>query len=216
MSSSFNDGVLFPALAQRLRARMAASPAELPLTDEELLLRTEAGDCSAVALLFDRFADLVLGIGLKLLRDRGEAEDLVQDVFLYLFEKVRGFDPGKGAGRTWVIQIAYRRAFDRRKYLARRRFYAGTDADFTRNTQEEPVVEDRLYDRLTGEQLHKAFEDLTEEQRTTLEMYFFEGYELREISDRLGDTLDNVRHYYYRGLERLRRTVFADAGQDRR
>src|SRR5262245_64182221 len=99
----------------------------MAVSDEHLMLRAEAGDVSAVALLVERFSDLILGIGLKILRDRGEAEDFVQDFFLALFKKIKGFDPAKGTARTWIVQIAYRRAFDRREYLSKREFYGGTD-----------------------------------------------------------------------------------------
>ncbi len=210
MSSSLTDRLLLPVLTSRLRARATLnSSSAATLSDEEIVLRIESGDRAALALLFDRFSDLIMGIGLKLLRDRAEAEDLVQDVFVHLFEKVRGFDPTKGSGRTWLIQIAYRRAFDRRKYLARRHFSFGTDADSAGNTQEEHFdVESRLYEMIAGEEVHRAFDQLNPEQRNTLEMYFFEGCELREISERMGETLENVRHYYYRGLERLRRACF--------
>lgn len=60
--------------------------------------------------------------------------------------------------------------------------------------------------RLDVSQLHSAFEDLTSLQRQTLEMFYFEGLELREISERLGEPFGNVRHHFYRGLERLRKS----------
>jgi RNA polymerase sigma-70 factor (ECF subfamily) len=178
------------------------------LSDEELVLRMEAGDPAGVELLFDRYSGLVFGIGRRILRDLGEAEDLVQEVFLSLFEKVKGFDPSKGSGRTWIIQIAYRRAFDRRAYLTRRKFYDGTDVGRIKNTLKgELDWEEQLADLATGEQLHGAFDALSEKQRATLQMYFFEGLDLREISENLGETLENTRHFYYRGLERLRKSV---------
>jgi RNA polymerase sigma-70 factor, ECF subfamily len=159
----------------------------------------------AVAILFERFSDLILGIGLKVLRDRGEAEDFVQDFFLALFNKVKGFDPAKGTARTWIVQIGYRRAFDRRAYLARREFYNGTDLGDLENTLSDAVrPEEHLADLIAGDRLHAAFEELAERHRATLEMYFFEGRDLREISERLGETLENTRHFFYRGLDRLR------------
>jgi len=187
------------------------------LSDEYLVLRMEKGDRHAVELLFDRYSTLVFGIGLRILHDRGEAEDFVQDVFLRLFESVKGFDPSKGSGRTWIVQIAYRRAFDRNGYLTKRRFYDGTDFEQIQNTlQAETAVENRIADLLTGEQLHAAFEELGEKQRTTLEMFFFEGLDLRQISERLGETLENTRHFYYRGLERLRRIAVARVRRERK
>ncbi|MBZ5664171.1 MAG: sigma-70 family RNA polymerase sigma factor [Acidobacteriia bacterium] len=187
------------------------------LVDEDLLLRTEAGDASAAAALFDRYSDLIFTIGLRVLRDRGEAEDLVQEVFLGLVEKVRGFDPAKGSGRTWIIQIAYRRAFDRRAYLTRRSFYHGTDLERLQNTlQGKEGLEAQVLDLLTGEQLHAAFDELNEKQRLTLELYFFEGLDLREISERLAESLENTRHHYYRGLERLRKSAIGMAHRHRK
>src|SRR6266568_2187313 len=110
------------------------------------------------------------------------------------------------SGRTWIVQIAYRRAFDRRAYLFRRKFYDGTELGYIQNTlQVEARYEEQIADLLTGEQLHAAFEELSEKQRATLEMYFFEGLDLREISGRLGETLESIRHFYYRGLDRLRK-----------
>jgi len=178
------------------------------VTDEDLLLRIEAADRTAAALLFDRYADLVFGIGLRILRDGAEAEDLVQEVFLGLVERVRGFNPSKGSGRTWIVQIAYRRAFDRRAYLRKRNFCNGTEVERVKNTLTEGAgFQRRLVDIVTGDQLHAAFEELNEKQRATLEMHFFRGLDLREISVRLGETIENTRHFYYRGLERLRKSV---------
>ena len=116
----------------------------------------------------------------------------------------------KGNARNWVIQIAYCRAFDRRTYLTRRGFYRGTNIDDLKNTQDRNAdFETQVLARVSGEQLRAAFDQLPERQRTTLELFFFEGYSLREISDRLSETLENTRHYYYRGIERLRKVTGA-------
>src|SRR5260370_19902735 len=101
VSSGATDQPLVSLLVTRRRARVATAPAPaVELSDEDLVLQAQHGDRAALGALFDRYASLVLGIGLRTLRDRGEAEDLVQDVFLSLCEKVRGFDPSKGSGRT--------------------------------------------------------------------------------------------------------------------
>lgn len=186
-------------------------------TDETLVLRIESGDRSALALLFDRYSTLIFSIGLRILREEGEAEDFVQDVFIKLFEKVKGFDPDKGSGRSWIIQIAYRRAFDRYSYLSRRSFYDGTDLEEVENTlRGSSEVEAQLVDSLTGDELHAAFGELGESQRRTLEMFFFEGLEFREIAERLGETFEQTRHFYYRGLERLRRNAIGHVRRNRK
>ena len=184
-------------------------------TDEDLLLRLEAGDYSVVDPLFDRYASLIFRIGLRTLHDRGEAEDLVQDVFLHLCQKAKGFDALRGPARTWIIQIAYRRAFDRRAYLRRRRFYDGTDVQLLSNSLgvSSPGAIENL---LAADEISAAFEELNDKQRSTLEMFFVEGLDFREISERLGESVENTRHFYYRGLERLRRAVAALSRRDRK
>jgi RNA polymerase sigma-70 factor (ECF subfamily) len=180
------------------------------ISDEALLSCLQTGDLEALSVLFSRYARLVLGIGLRILRDAGEADDLMQDVFLRLFEKAHTFDASKGTARTWIVQVAYRHACGRRAHLARRGFYSGTNLDDAENALlEDTRLEERLSARLTGAQLFTAFEGLNDKQRATLHLYYFEGLELREIAQKLGETLENTRHHFYRGLERLRKSAIA-------
>jgi RNA polymerase sigma factor, sigma-70 family len=184
------------------------SPIECASTtsDEVLLTRLKEQDRDALSLLFERYSRLILTIGFRILRDRGEAEDLVQNVFLYLYQKAERFNPERGNARTWIIQVAYHRALDKRTYLAHRQFYLGTDLTVPPDTLSGGAdVERETGWRLNGEQLLDAIAELPEKQRTTLELFFFEGMDWQEISDRLGDTVANVRHHYYRGLEKLRK-----------
>lgn len=214
LSSSATERSLALPLTLRRRARTAPEKAGVPsaisVGDEELLTRVQAGDPNAVGILFDRYASLIFGIGFRVLHDQGEAEDLVQEIFLRLVQRSNTFDSSKGCARTWIVQVAYRRAFDRRTYLRRRCFYNGTDLEHLKNAfQENLNLEEQVAARVTGEQLHTAFEELSERQRATLELFFFDGCNLQEVSVRLGETLENTRHLYYRGLERLRKTAIA-------
>jgi RNA polymerase sigma-70 factor (ECF subfamily) len=176
--------------------------------DEALIARVQAGDETALGVLFDRYSRLVVSIGSRILRDPGEAQELVQDVFLRVYRKCHLFDPGKGSFRAWLIQIASRRAFDRREYLNLHRFYDDRNLDdFVDVIQSACDVEYQTAIAQGEATLRKAFEQLNEKQRTTLELYFFEGYTLREISERLNESLGNARHDYYRALERLRTSI---------
>jgi RNA polymerase sigma-70 factor (ECF subfamily) len=101
--------------------------------------------------------------------------------------------------------MVYRRAFDRRAYLHRRQFYHGTDeAAYANAVSGEKSLETDVVERLTAQQMRAAFGELSENQRQTLELFFFEGLKLAEIAERSGEDVKNVRHHYYRGLERLR------------
>ena len=176
------------------------------------MLRIQEGDEHALGLLLERYANLVLGIGLKVLRDREEAEELVQDVFFQVYRKSHLFDPQRGSPRAWLLQTAYHRAFDRREYLQVRRFYDSKSVeDLSDVVRASSDVEYEARMRQGETIIRRAFEDLTEKQRQTLTLFFFEGYTLREISRHLQESLANVRHYYYRGLKHLKESLDATA-----
>ena len=193
----------------RVKRTLVSEPADstsVPsLTDEELLERVRNRDDGAALTLFRRYDKLASSVGYRVLQDEGEAEDLAQEVFIRLCAEANTFDRARGSARTWIIQMIYRRAFDRRAYLHRRQFYVGTDTQGHTNTlvgRENP--EEDMIDRLTVAQLKTAFSELSDRQRETLEAFFFEGLNFAEIAERSGEDVKNVRHHYYRGLERLR------------
>jgi len=176
-------------------------------SDEELLAWVQAKDPKGLDLLYSRYSRLVFGIALRVLSDKSEAEDVVQEVFFTIYQKAPQFDRAKGSGKTWLVQIAFSRARDRRSHLLRRGFYSGTDIESLDDTLPgEDNVEREVGMRIDFAYLLSAFEDLTEIQRVTLELFYFQGLELREISQRLNESLGNVRHHLYRGLERLRKS----------
>jgi RNA polymerase sigma-70 factor, ECF subfamily len=176
-------------------------------SDEELMSSLQAKDSKALELLFDRYSGLVFGIALRILNDHSEAEEVVQEAFFYIYQKALIFDPLKGSAKGWVVQVAFSRARDRKAHLSRRGFYSGTDIDSLDDTLlGRNDLERETGARLDFSQLQSAFEDLTHMQRQTLEMFYFEGMELREISERLHEPFGNVRHHFYRGLERLRKS----------
>ena len=107
-----------------------------------------------------------------------------------------------------MVQMVYRRAFDRRSYLNRRHFYHGTDIlEYANALIGKRNLEEDIIERLTTQQLRAAFDELSEKQRETLELFFFEGLKLKEIAERSGEDITNIRHHYYRGLERLRQVA---------
>jgi RNA polymerase sigma-70 factor (ECF subfamily) len=202
----------FPVLLEEPSPSQRSS---LSVSDEEAMARLQRRDYGALTLLFDRYSKPVFAVGLRILRDVGEAEDLVQEVFTYLYQRAVLFDPQKGSAKGWIVRAAFHRALDRRSYLARRFFYVGTDLSAVGDTLTgEADLEREAGARLSREQLRRAFGELSEKQRRTLELFFFEGLELAEIAKKLDEALGNVRHYYYRGLDKLRKSVFVVSLQD--
>jgi RNA polymerase sigma-70 factor (ECF subfamily) len=173
------------------------------------MVRLRSNDPGALEILFDRYARLVLSVARGVVRDSGEAEDVVQDAFFHLYKKSTLFDGSKGSVKNWILQIALHRALDRKAHLTRRGFYVGTDlASLGDTLLGETDLDREIGAKLNRAQLEKAFEELPDIQRLTLELFYFEGLSLREISERLSEPLGNTRHHFYRGLERLRRSSF--------
>lgn len=167
----------------------------------------KAKDSKGLDLLYTRYSRLVFGIALRILNDRSEAEEAVQETFFSLYQKALLFDPAKGSAKGWLVQVAFSRARDRKAYLLRRGFYSGTDIESLDDTlQGQDDIEREVGLRIDFSQLLTAFDDLTPMQRRTLELFYFQGLELKEISQRLNEPFGNVRHYFYRGLERLRKS----------
>jgi RNA polymerase sigma-70 factor (ECF subfamily) len=191
------------------------APAQgIGISDETLMTRIQAGDQEALGCLFQRYGRLLHGIVARILRDSAEAEDLVQDLFLFVHRKCGIFDSSKSSAKSWIVQMAYHRAIERRRYLATRQFYLQKEVDIGNHqvvgspTMERDYSAEAVFGR-NG--LKKVLEDLSEDQRETLRLYFFEGYTLAEIAEKLGQPRGNVRHHYYRGLDRLRKEMLGSA-----
>jgi len=202
----------FPYLSAQREAdkSVAAAVRGTEVSDEHLLSRLRMADGEALGLLFRRYARLVRHIALRILRDDTEAEDLVQDLFLFLQRKGSVFDSSKSSASSWIVQMTYHRAIERRRYLATRQFYARGDLKSSPDrlvgtpTAENDYSAEEVFGR-NG--LAKVVDTLSQDQRETLRLYFFEGYSLAEIGQRLGQNLGNVRNHYYRGLDKLRKAM---------
>ena len=204
----------FPALppstetAAGLTISIEKSFARVEEADEALLTNVCAGDRDALALLFRRYARLVRSVGLRILRDEGEADDVVQEVFLYIHKRSEVFDAAKGSARSWIVQIAYTQALLRKRHLKVRRFYSSLnieEVDVTDVGAQAGSGYQQSPEGVFGRNGWKEIEEvLTSDQRETVRLHFFEGYTLEEISMKLKQSHGNVRHHYYRSLEKLR------------
>jgi len=182
------------------------------LTDEELVSQICLGSREALAKLFDRYARLVRTVAGRILRDDAEADDLLQELFLFVHRKAEIFDPAKSSARSWIVQMTYHRAIDRRRELQSRHFYSHVDlskgvqvSDQQSKTTGQGTTLIELVGNTTIEGL---FDTLTKDQRNTLCLHFYEGYTFGEIAEKLNQPLGNIRHHYYRGLEKLRQQIF--------
>jgi RNA polymerase sigma-70 factor (ECF subfamily) len=185
-------------------------------SDEQLMASLQGGQNDALAVLFDRYQKLVLSIALKIVRDPGEAEDVTQIVFLDVYRAVAQFDSRKGNTKVWLMQYAYHRALNRRQHLQGREFYKKTEL-------EEEELETRpaeshatfgLSSPETKELVRQSMAALSDDQKSVIEMACYEGLSMREIAERTGNSFANVRHHYYRGLQKLRSLI--SGGDDKK
>jgi RNA polymerase sigma-70 factor (ECF subfamily) len=175
------------------------------LEDVELAVALASGIHDALTVLFERHSAQVFRIARRMLRNDGEAEETVQQVFLDVYRAINQFDSCKGTFKTWLLQFAYHRAMNRREHLVAQQFYGWQDLD---------DVLPELHDA-TGSPLQQSPQELgyligqllstiKPLQRKVIELTFFHGLTAAEIAKVTGETPSVVRHSLYRGLSKLR------------
>jgi RNA polymerase sigma-70 factor (ECF subfamily) len=173
-----------------------------PRPDADLIAELRAPDSDALAVLIGRYVRLVRRVAAGILRDEAEAEDVAQEVFFEIYRKAHLYDPARGPVRVWLLQDA----------LRRRAAYRGESLDEVDALARVPRTP------LTREEsrwlIRTGLAQLPERQRATLELACLQEMSLRDVADRLRVSVGCARHYYYRGLTRLRAWArCADAGQ---
>jgi RNA polymerase sigma-70 factor, ECF subfamily len=201
-------------VAEQQETTAETSRAEVRLSDETLMAEVCLGSKEALAQLFRRYACVVRGVAYRVLRDGCEADDLLQDIFLLIHRLCKGFDRSKASARFWILQMTYRRAISRRRYLTSRHFYTRVDLDDVETELADPrnpaaEIDDCIDARMESGTLQRVFEELSENQRQTLQLFFVEGYTFDEIAEKLGQSRGNIKNHYFRGLERLRKHIFS-------
>ena len=212
MSNSFPATRFLTLPLAEKRAVTDVSHREVPTiphepSDDELIARIAVEDREALGVLFRRYARLVWAVGERIVRNKAEADDLLQDVFLLMTHKASSFDPSKGSVRSLIVHITYQHAISRRRYLSIRQQPVKAEERVAKIAAPVQAYEDSLEARFGKERLRMAFDELSDDQRTTFQLFFFEGYTLDEIAVRLGQSIGQVKHHYYRGLARLRRDL---------
>ena len=176
--------------------------------DVEVIKAIAARDEAALALLYDRYRVVVFGLLMRILNNREEAEDVLQEVFLQVWRKADDFDETRGRPFTWLVTLARSRGIDRLRSLATRERI--TEAGAKEVSEEIP---DAASDTFKSEQrglVNSALAQLPEEQKRPLMLAYFEGLTQSEIATNLGAPLGTVKTRMRSGLTKLRELL---AGQ---
>ena len=180
-------------------------PEDGPARDHaaDLLVRVAAGDQIAFARLYDMLAPRVFGLIVRVLVDRSQSEEVLQEVFLEVWQSAGRFAPNKGQGRSWVLTMAHRRAVDRV-----RASQASADRDRRAGLRDLDVAHDDVADqvelKVEGQKVASALSTLPIAQREAIVLAYYGGYSQSEIAVLVGAPLGTIKTRMRDGLSRLR------------
>jgi RNA polymerase sigma-70 factor (ECF subfamily) len=190
---------LVEALPARLLAtdRMQSRPSAEP-SDADLLQRIARSDRAAFELLYRRYARAVLSLALRLLRDRGRAEDATQETFTAIWRSARSYRPERGPGAPWLFAVARNAIVDRARARTDVPVEHGEDAPAT-----DAGPGERAEQAWLAWRVHRALAELPERERTALELAYWGGLSQTEIAERLSVPLGTVKTRTRAALARL-------------
>jgi RNA polymerase sigma-70 factor (ECF subfamily) len=171
--------------------------------DALLLTRVKGGDQQAMTELFDQYSGMVYSVALRVLKDPGQAEDVMQEIFFQVWRNPNAFVSGRGSLGAWLAVMARNRAIDS---LRRRRPTDSVDDVVLASSSDlgSEVERNRMMEKVRG-----LLKDLPTEQQKSVEMAFFEGLTHSEIAERTGDPLGTVKTRIRSALMTLRKAISA-------
>jgi RNA polymerase sigma-70 factor (ECF subfamily) len=167
------------------------------------LRRAARGEAEALRSLYERYSPTIFAVALRILTNRSESEEVVQDTFLEVWRRAGEYDPRRGSPIAWMVTIARTRAIDRlRARASQDRTLAQSVAPSSAFSPAE-LAEGRQ----ARERVQAALADLPAEQRRVLELAYFEGLSQSEIAKKTGDALGTVKTRVRLGMEKLSATL---------
>ncbi|MBC8123752.1 MAG: sigma-70 family RNA polymerase sigma factor [Gemmatimonadaceae bacterium] len=180
---------------------------DLNQSDAQLTQAVRQSDSRALALIYDRYGAVVYRLGLRILQDPREAEDLTQEIFLFFWNRGKdNYDPQRGTLNSYLMTMTRSRALDRiRRQETAWRTQQRWKAEMLTAPARLPLETVSLGER--SERVRGALGQLPEAQRTVLEMAYFEGYSQTEIAQQLQEPLGTVKTRSRLGLLKLKQAL---------
>lgn len=183
-------------------------PVQTVATDEDIVRRVAEGDQTAIAALYDRHRRVVFALALRVLRDRGEAEEVLVDVFLQVWRIASRFDPGRGSVSAWLMTLTRSRAVDRLRARPREAMVsADLETAAERPSEDAAGPEEAMDVVLRRRRVTAAIATLDEPQRRAIALAYYGGLTHSEIAARLGEPLGTVKSRIRHGLMALRNSL---------
>lgn len=171
--------------------------------DAAILHRLARGEQQALADLYDRYSSLLLGLGIKMLGNKAEAEDVLHDVFVEVWKRAADFDEARGTVRAWLALRMRSRCLDRVKSPRVSRSISFDDSEASRR---EAAPQDPLL-RMERERVRAAMATLSEDQRAVVDFAYFQGLSTLEIAGRVGVAQGTVKSRLFAARERLQKAL---------
>jgi len=186
-------------------AGLAVTNPELDVTDESVMERIQSRDPEAIGTLHERYSRLLKALIMKVLHNEAESEDLLQEVFLEIWNRAAGYNPEKGKALSWIVTLARRRAIDR---LRKREAYCRMEDRLLEATERNPNesithVEEDVEHAEMREHLQRVMVNLPPAQRQAIEMAYYRGMSQRDISAATGIPLGTIKTRLELGMKKL-------------
>lgn len=175
--------------------------------DQDLIRQVARHDKAAFSSLYDRYCQLALNVAWRVLNERQEAEDVVQEVFLQVWREAGSYDQKRGSLSTWITTITRSRAIDKFRSRKARRVYDPVNEDILELDEQLPDTEIRQENLDNSILVRKAFASLAREQRIAIEMAYYEGMSQTEIAEALGEPLGTIKTRIRSGLIKLKELI---------
>ena len=171
-----------------------------------LLHQVGRGDSTALAQLYTMYASSLYPLALRLLQNREEAEEVLQDTFIQIWKKAGMFDPDRARPFTWFVTILRNKCLDLLRSSSRKKWREQRDDRISMNL-EKFSRQPTLPEAELGEEIGYLLSKLPEKQRRCLYLTYYEGHTQIAIADYLNMPIGTVKTHLYRGLQRLRQLI---------
>jgi RNA polymerase sigma-70 factor, ECF subfamily len=172
--------------------------------DADLARRLRAREPSAMRDLYDRYGKMIYSVIMRIVRDSGAAEDLVQETFLRIWNRIQAFDQERGALGPWVLAVARNRAIDYLRSTDGRMSAGALELERLEHPGQFCHIDERALSMDRSRRLQDAFEKLTPQQKTVVELAYYEGLSQSEMAERLQQPLGTVKTWIRSALKVLR------------
>ena len=180
------------------------------ISDVDLLESIAGKDSSAFGILYDRYSQLVFNLGNKIVKDHDYAGEVLQSVFIQIWNKADTYNRKKGAVSTWIINITRNKSIDILRKTKKEKLNVDIDLDYLESDTNCDFNISEIAEK--REIIIKAMESLSPEQRKIIEMIYFEGYTHKEAAEILGVRIGTVMSRLARARQRVHSIVNAEPG----